>query len=130
MKKEKQHRSTSRSMITTPQEYTGEHPRPVSSLLKGLIRRKNNEKTNLSNAAMENKLASLFSIAALLKLVFSLFFRLMSPLSKDETGRGCSPVYSCGVVIMDLLVDRCCFSFSNNTNLIKKEKRERDYQPL
>ena len=56
--------------------------------------------------------ASLFSIAALLKLVFSLFFRLMSPLSNDETGRGCSPVYSCGVVIMDLLVDRCCFSFS------------------
>ena len=36
----------------------------------------------------------------------------MSPLSKDETGRGCSPVHSCGVVIMDLLVDRCCFSFS------------------
>ena len=55
------------------------------------------------------RFASLFSIAALLKLVFSLFFRLMSPLSKDETGRGCSPVHSCGVVIMDLLVDRCCF---------------------
>ena len=34
----------------------------------------------------------LFSVAALLNLVFSLFFRLMSPLSKDETGRGCSPV--------------------------------------
>ena len=33
----------------------------------------------------------LFSFAALLNLVFS-FFRLMSPLSKDETGRGCSPV--------------------------------------
>ena len=62
-------------MITTPQECTGEHPRPVSSLLKGL-------------------------------------FRLMSPLSKDETGRGYSPVHSCGVVIMDLLVDRCRFSFS------------------
>ena len=58
MEKKKQHRSTSRSMITTPQECTGEHPRPVSSLLKGLIRRKNNEKTNLSNAATENKLAN------------------------------------------------------------------------
>ena len=57
------------------------------------------------------RFASLFSIAALLKLVFSLFFRLMSPLSKDETGRGCSPVHSCGVVIMDLLVDWCCFCF-------------------
>ena len=34
---------------------TGEHPRPVSSLLKGLIRRKNNEKTKLSNAATENR---------------------------------------------------------------------------
>ena len=45
-------------MITTPQECTGEHPQPVSSLLKGLIRRKNNEKTNLSNAATENKLAN------------------------------------------------------------------------
>ena len=58
MEKEKQHRSTSRSMITTPQECTGEHPRPVLSLLKGLIRRKNNEKTNLSNAETENKLAN------------------------------------------------------------------------
>ena len=58
MEKEKQHRSTSRSMITTPQECAGEHPRPVSSLLKGLIRQKNNEKTNLSNAATENKLAN------------------------------------------------------------------------
>ena len=57
MEKEKQHRSTSRSMITTSQECTGEHPRPVSSLLKGLIRRKNNEKTNLSNAATKNKLS-------------------------------------------------------------------------
>ena len=37
------------------------------------------------------RFASLFSVAALLKLIFSLFFRLMSPLSKDETGRGCSP---------------------------------------
>ena len=34
----------------------------------------------------------LFSVAALLNLVFSLFFHLMSSLSKDETGRGCSPV--------------------------------------
>ena len=42
----------------------------------------------------------------------------MSPLSKDETGRGCSPVHSCGVVIMDLLVDRCCFSFSKQFFLI------------
>ena len=58
LEKEKQHRSTSRSMITTPQECTGKHPRPVSSLLKGLIGRKNNEKTNLSNAETENKLAN------------------------------------------------------------------------
>ena len=58
MEKEKQNRSTSRSMITTPQECTGEHPRPVSSLLKGLIRRKNNEKPKLSNAATKNKLAN------------------------------------------------------------------------
>ena len=34
----------------------------------------------------------LFYVAALLDSVFSLFFYLMSPLSKDETGRGCSPV--------------------------------------
>ena len=34
----------------------------------------------------------LFSVAALLNLVFSLFFRLMSPLSNDKTGRGCSPL--------------------------------------
>ena len=34
----------------------------------------------------------LFSVAALLNLVFPLFFLLMSPLSKDETGHGCSPV--------------------------------------
>ena len=33
----------------------GEHPRPVSSLLKGIIRQKNNEKTKLSNAATENR---------------------------------------------------------------------------
>ena len=119
---------------------TSEHPRPVSSLLKGLIRRNNNEKTKLSNAATENRaykptswigitpsecslyfkwvflpythakwvlhtrqvrqvmlihdvgLQALFSVAALLNLVFSLLFRLMSPLSKDETGRGGSPV--------------------------------------
>ena len=51
----------------------------------------------------------LFSVAALLNLVFSLFFRLMSPLSKDETGRRCSSCNSCGVVIMDMLVDRRCF---------------------
>ena len=35
---------------------------------------------------------NLFSVVALLDLVFSLFFRLMSPLSEDETGRGCSSV--------------------------------------
>ena len=182
-------------MITTPQEYTGEHPRPVSFLLKGLIRRsplsKNETGRGCSpvyscgvvimdllvdrccfsfsidslwfparrcdisgtlvvplvvfivlgsllgvpralffwqgtlawrDAYAWCRFASLFSIAALLKLVFSLFFRLMSPLSKDETGRGCSPVYSCGVVIMDLLVDRCCFSFSINF-LTKKISR-------
>ena len=50
----------------------------------------------------------LFSVAALLNLVFSLFFRLMSPLSKDETGRACSPCNSCDVVIIDMLADRHC----------------------
>ena len=53
---------------------TGEHPRPVSSLLKEFIRRKNNEKTKLSNAATENRT------------------REVSLLSKNKTGRGRSPV--------------------------------------
>ena len=63
-------------------------------------------------------LQALFSIAALPNLVFSLmplailFFRLMSPLSKDETGRECSPVqYFSGVVIVNMLDDRRCFLF-------------------
>ena len=31
------------------------------------------------------------------------------PLSKDETGPGCSLCNSCGVVIIDILADRHCF---------------------
>ena len=50
------------STVTPPQKlHRCEHSRPVSFLLKGLIRRKNktaggiNEKTKLSNAATENR---------------------------------------------------------------------------
>ena len=51
----------------------------------------------------------LFSVAALLNLVFSLFFRLMTPLSKDETGRGCSLVQFLCCCDLDMLADRRCF---------------------
>ena len=60
-KRRKQRRSTSVTTVTTPQEFAGEHPRPVSSLLKGLIWQKNktargiNEKSKLSSAATENR---------------------------------------------------------------------------
>ena len=57
---------------------TGEHLRLVSSLLKGLIRRKNNEKTQLSNAATENrtcKPTSCIDITpSLIRVPIALFF--------------------------------------------------------
>ena len=40
-KRRKQRRSTSVTTVTTPQEFAGGHRRPISSLLKGLIWRKN-----------------------------------------------------------------------------------------
>ena len=56
MKKRKQRRLTSILTITTSQESTSKHPRPVSSLLKGLIKRKDkNRETKLSNAVRENR---------------------------------------------------------------------------
>ena len=64
MKQRKLRRLTSIPVltITTLQEYAGEHLRPESSLLKGLIRRKNEnshghqqKKNKLSNAATENR---------------------------------------------------------------------------
>ena len=62
-------------------------------------------------------LQAFFSVTALLILVsrrcplLFLSFRLMSPLSKDETGCGCA-LDSCDVVIVGILVNRRCFLLS------------------
>ena len=91
--------------------YTGEHSRPVSSLLKKLIRRKNKNSQGhqlawcLCIMSFEyfvvwiHWIYKLGSPSLHCLIWFSrwcpwlvLFFRLMSSLSKDETGRGCLPV--------------------------------------
>ena len=74
------------------------------------------EKTKLSNAATESRACKLCSLKLHCLIWFSrlclrlfLFFRLMSPLNKNETRRGCSPVYFCSVVIVNILIDLSCF---------------------
>ena len=93
---------------------TGEHPLPVSSLLKGLIRRKNSEKTKLSNAATKNRTWCLcmmsvckFCSSSLHCLIW--FSRCSSawwvPWARTKPVADTHQCNSCDVVIMDMPVD-------------------------
>ena len=75
--------------LTTPKNHKGiRHITPPGRKPQQI-----NKKYSLGMMPMHNVgLKVLFSVVALLNLVFSLFFHLMTPLSKEETSHKCSPV--------------------------------------